>query len=426
MEKVNELAQFESYQQWYRSLARRSRKGEVSEKMRSNYDSVLRQLVKFFHSEIDGDEKANPDTILEWARSVEPEEVSDSLGTFERWLQGEEVEGYRKRNLVRNERYAKPETAAQRAQGSARGFFTHNKLWLPRSSRKMKRRSVTKKNDVNYAIFKVDPDTNMVVQDYTQFRYFLSNLKFRDQTVALALLSTSQDTGDLLNLRIGFVEAQKHRARLLWEGSRIKTGEEFRTFFSKEATRFLRQYIEQEREGAKAEEPIFIRTNGKPLLQRNLSENFNAVAKKMGLLNNGDAQNPFRPKRLRSIFSSACYQAKIDDGAKHIFMGHAGTVSEKYREMPAANLELIYQQVEVFVTVYAEDRSQELVASIAKSEKALDMALDIRMENKRLKKMVEELAEKLGRFSSFIEMLGYDWDPETGEVSYSRDKDQRR
>lgn len=312
---------------------------------------------------------------------------------------------------MRNERYLNQDAASQRAQGSGRGFFTHNRLWLPKTSRKRGGRSVTKKNDVNYAIFTVDPDSNLVVADYTQLRYFLSNLSFRDQTIALSILSTSQDPSDLLGLTIGFVKGQdRPSGRLFWEGTRIKTGEEFRTFFSREATSFLKQYIEQERQGAGYEEPIFIRTSGRkrssirPVKPRNLSENFIAVAEKMGLLN-GEGQNPFRPKRLRSIFSSASYQAKIDDGAKHIFMGHAGTLSEKYREMPDANLELIYAKVEVYITVYAEDKSKELAKSIEKSEKALDLALDLREDNKDLKQKILELEAEVGRLQARVEEM---------------------
>jgi len=389
--------------------------------------------VTFFRSKIGGDAEATPDSILNWAKSVDPEKVIDVLNDFEKWLQGHDVEGYEKRVLVRNERYSKPLTASNKAHGAARGFFTHNRLPLPKGSRKKVGRSDTKKNDVNYAIFVVDPDTNMIVADYTQVRYFLSHLSFRDQTVALCMLSSSQDTSDVLSLNIGFVKGQNRSSgRLFWEGERSKTGEEFRTFFSREATKFLRQYIEQERQGADPEEPIFIRTSGevrdsgKPLLPRNLSENFNAVAKKMGLLN-GHTQSPFRPKRLRSIFSSACYQAKIDDGARHIFMGHSGSVSEKYREMPDANLELIYAQVEVFVTVYAEDRSQELAQSIQKSERALDLALDLREEVKQLREMNAQLAEHMGRLEAFVESLGYEYPKgDEGEVKYDEEKDERR
>jgi integrase len=372
--------------------------------MKSNYDSVIKQLVKFSGSKDEQTEIITPDSLVEWAGNTEPEEILDLLNNFERWLQGQEVEGYSKRVLVRNERFSQPNTASQKAHGIARGFFTHNKVWLPKGRKSNGVVPKTKTNDNNYAIFKYDGDAQKVVQEYTQLRYFLSNLSFRDQTVALCLLSSSQDVGDLLALNIDWVKLQSLKDRLYWTGTRTKTGEIFKTFFSKEATKYIRQYISQERSGAEGTEPIFVRTNGGPLLVRNVSSTFKDVAKKMGI-DNGEAQNPFRPKRLRSIFSTACYEAKIDDGARHIFMGHSGSVSENYRELPVANLEGIYAQVEPFLTVYAEDNSQEIAKSISKSQQALDLALDLREQNKKLQEDMEHLREVVEGLNSYIDML---------------------
>lgn len=396
---------FKTYKQWYSSLTRRSRTGEVSVGMRSNYDSVIRQFLVFLNSKKDVGEIITPDSFIRWAEKVDPEEIIDVLNAFEVWLQGKEVEGYFPRILFRNERFSQPYTANQKAQGIIRGFLTHNKMWLPKGRKINGFVGKTKKNDVNYAVFKYDSDVEKVVQDYTQLRYFLSNLSFRDQTVALCLLSTSQDISNLLDIKIGFVTSQTDRDRLAWEEVRTKTGEVFRTFFSREATKYLRQYIAQEREGSKPNDPIFVRTGDKEsLLPRHVSSTFKVVAQKMNI-DNGDAQNPFRPKRLRSIFSTACYEAKIDDGARHIFMGHSGSVSESYREMPLPNLEAIYAQVEPYLTVYAEDNSQEIAKSISKSQQALDLALDLREQNKKLQEDMEHLREVVEGLNSYIDML---------------------
>ena len=61
-------------------------------------------------------------------------------------------------------------------------------------------------NKLRYAVFILDEHTNRIIQDYSQFRYFLSNLSFRDQVISLCLLSTSQDIGDLLKLKIEFMK----------------------------------------------------------------------------------------------------------------------------------------------------------------------------------------------------------------------------
>ena len=364
----------------------------------------MRQLIMFWRA--GGDHEANPDSILEWAKSVEPREIMTMLKNFSSWLQGKEIEGYEQRPLPNRGKYLNEKSADGKAHGSIRGFFTHNQIWLPKMEKKNGGRAPTKKNDSHYSIFKLDPDNpSLIIKDYTQFRIFLGNLNsFRDQTIALCLLSTSQDSGDLTNLNLGFVRSQEGKERLFWEGERNKTGEEFRVFFSKEATQHLRQYIAQERGGAEDDDPIFMRRANVPLSPKNITDSFHHAASKMGVLN-GNTQNPFRPKRMRSIFSSACYQAKVDDGVRHILMGHIGTVSENYREMPQANLEQLYAKVEPFVSVFDEDKSQELALTRQKSEKALDLALDIREENKRLMAMVEDLAEKLGQLDGLKERI---------------------
>jgi len=422
---------FESYKTWEESLIRQSRKGSVSAQMMSNYRSGLRQLVKFVRLGWNTD--ATPDTIMDWAKSEDPKTVMDLMYNFENWLQGKEVEGYPKRQLAAKRKYPSPLSAAQKAHGMIRGFFTHNDLLLPKSGKKTTGRGVTKKNDRNFAVFTTDPDTNLVVKDYSLIKQFLSHMIYRDQTIALCLISTGQDSGDVLGLNIGFVKSQATKNRLYWEGERDKTSEEFRTFFSQEATEYVRRYIAQERNGAGDDEPIFIRgkwtkaddeesTKSKPMTARNLGLNYFTAAQKMGIIN-GDTQNPLRPKRMRSIFSSACYQAKIDDGLRHVLMGHKGSISESYREMPAANLEQKYALVEPFVTVFTEDHDQELRITKKKSSEALDLALDLRADNKKLqhevsklKNMVGVLAERLGMDEAYFEAMGIDADVISGVI----------
>lgn len=52
----------------------------------------------------------------------------------------------------------------------------------------------------------------------------------------------------------------------------------------------------------------------------------------------------------------------------------------------------------------------------------LDLLEDVRSQ----KKMWGILAERLGRAEAFIEMLGYDLDDMTSQVTYDPEKDKRR
>lgn len=405
------LLEFESVQKWFESLIRKRKGKDISIGMRTNYNSRIRQLVIFMR--VGGDESANPDSILEWARGNDPIKVVDMLNDHSRWLQGEKIKGYKIRSKIDRKgelKYPKmsQSSADQVTHGALRGFFTHNGLLLPGSGRIKNGRSVTKKNDANFAIFRIDPETNMVVSDYSQLRYFLGFLKNRDKIIALSMLNTSQDPVDILGLNIGFVKNQKDKPRLLWEGERTKTGEEFRVFFSESVTKDLKRYVENERGGAENDEPLFVRKqrDGKSIRLKpvNLSENFKSASHKSGFTK-GSGQNPFRPKRMRSIFSSACYQAKIDDGARHIFMGHSGSISENYREMPVANLEQIYIKIEPFLAVYSEDMSGKLGEADKKSQQALDLALDLREENKKLNLELDGMRSEMKTQENLLQMV---------------------
>jgi len=198
------------------------------------------------------------------------------------------------------------------------------------------------------------------VLDRELMKRILTNLKLRDQAIALSLLSTSQDSGDLFSLTAGWARIQKSRDRFYWSGNRQKTKEPFKTFFSKEATKWVRRCIEQERKEAKDDEPIFLDNRGDPMEPNHLSSIFRDIADKMGIENGNGYQNPLRPKRLRHIFRTACSRAGIDEGYMHAFMGHKSDVSGIYLEKPVQVLELEYSRVEPMLTVFGIGQSEEV------------------------------------------------------------------
>ena len=406
------MAGFESYNRWFKSLVLRSKKDEITGPMRLTYNSNLRKFIKFFRA--GGDAEVTPDSIIKWAKTQVQEDEADRVielfNDFSFWLQGKDVEGYDKRTLTGREKFINPGSADNIAHGSVRGFITHNKVPLPRSGKKKTWRPKVKKNDENYAIFKAGKNGKEVA-DYSLLGQFISCLNIHDQTVMLSILATSQDPGDVLSLTVGFVTSQKNNERLYWEGERQKTDEGFRTFFSKEATMKLRRYVAQERKDAGPDDPLFVRTKGRPLTPKNLAENCNAQAKKMGLTNS-KTQHPFRPKRMRSIFRSACSIAGIEKGFINVFMGHKTDVSDAYMEKPKATLELRYMMVESYLTVFGADTSQEIsemkervLEYSGRQDKAFDLMFDIREENKRLVERVENLAERLGSLEALKDRI---------------------
>ena len=124
------LESFKAQQIWYARIADRSRNSEMSAVMRQTYNSNMRQFIMFWKA--GGDPEANPDSILEWAKSVDGRDVVTLLTKFSLWLQGKEIDGYEQRPLPNRGKYLNQKSAEAKAHGSIRGFFRHNQTWLPR------------------------------------------------------------------------------------------------------------------------------------------------------------------------------------------------------------------------------------------------------------------------------------------------------
>lgn len=356
-----------------------------------NYKTSLKQFLEFANSR--EEVSFSIDDLVELAKR-DVKAVQNLIDLFYEWLQGLPVEGYKPRVDKKGKKKTMRESSAnQRAYGYLRGFFVNvgvgfERKWkrkiptIDRSSR------ATKKDEV-YTFYDVDEEAGEIRFNREQMQQFLANLKLRDVSITLALLSSSQDTIDLFKLNVGDMREQKGRNRFFWEGNRVKTGILFRTFFSKEATRLIWKYLEQEREGAGDEEPLFIcdmyeqtKIKGKTVREKvgtkrmtgtNLGYVYRDAARRMGMKWEKGEQNPLRPKRMRHLFRTACDTVKMSELYTNAYMGHKNNQGQDYSEIPRAVLELQYLKVEPFITVYGEvEESLEIKQDIQSLRADLD------------------------------------------------------
>jgi integrase len=244
-----------------------------------------------------------------------------------------------------------------------RGFYSHNDIVFPKRMKIPKKHiSSVSKTDSKTEIYGYDEATSETVFHNGTLKHFFDNLSFRDQTIGLSMISTGADASDILNLKIGFVKDAKGNLstakRFLFHDNRLKDGIEFKTFFSVEATDYIRRYIEQERSNAKNDEYLFVKEDSSKVPTHALSMNFRKAAEKMGYVVD-DISNPFRPKRFRHLFRTACSIANIDEGFVMAFMGHASNISGTYLEKSDGLFLKEYLKVEPYITVYGGiDKSQ--------------------------------------------------------------------
>jgi integrase len=369
-----ELLEFESVKKWMISLE----KSAVSKGKLFTDTARNQRLGRLMEYTQDG--KINPDFLLQEAK-VDIEATGTRLQKY--------FEAKLKVGVEWN--------SSVTALCFLRGFYSHNDIVFPKRMKVPKRKvSTVKKTDGKTAIYDYDEEKNETIFRNGLLQQFFDNLSFRDQTIGVSSLSCGADFADILNLRIGFVKDAKGNLsgakRFFFHGNRLKDGVEFKVFFSAEATEYIRRYVQQERSNALNSEFLFVKEDNGQIPEHALTVNFRTAAKKMGLVIE-DETNPFRPKRFRSLFRTACSVGNVESGFRMAFMGHASDVSASYLEKPDGLFLKEYLKVEPFLTVYGVDKAQ--VAVIAEN---LD---DIRQELKRLSEENASLKDTLNSVGGF-------------------------
>lgn len=371
------------------------------------YRSTLKQFVEqFIHSREEERNVSIEDLVTEAKSDVT--KTQERISNFYKWLQNEKIEGYPLRG-----KQIKSSSAYQKAYGYLLGFFVNldiafQKKWRKKIPKPERRQSL--KKDKVYTFYDVDEKTMTIQFNRERMEQFLTNLKMRDVAITLALLATSQDSGDLFKLNVGDIREQNDKSRIFWEGYRGKSKVLFRTFISKEATKFIRRYLEQERQGAKDDEPLFTfegykqiklpngETERTPIgSQRmtgvNLCSTYRDAAKRTGMKWENGERNPLRPKRMRHLFRTACDTAGVNELYINAFMGHTNSQGQDYSELSKAKLELEYLRVEPFITVYGQiEETLEIKQEIQKLKTQLKTVEDVWF--KRVESVAQDLFEK--------------------------------
>jgi len=402
--KGDELLKFESVQNWLNSL----------DQIAKNQGKTLSKTAKAMRLgrmwEFTNKGELNPDEFL-----VEAKEDIDKAG---------------KRLSKYFEEKAKKVSfnSAITSLCYLRGFYTHNNLTFPKKWGVPKKKvSDVSKRDGKDSFFEYNAKNDEVEFKNSNMQHFIGNLNFRDQTIALCLLSTGADATDILNLKVGFVKDGRgkivDKKRFFWHGNRAKTGQPFKTFFSEETTQFLKRYVEQERAEAKNDEPLFVGQSreykfkkgkrkgekvivNERLTAQSLSSNFRNSAQKMGYAKEKNISSPFRPKRFRHLFRTACAIAQIDNGFTMAFMGHASSVSDSYLEQDASIFEKMYVKIEPFLTVFGINQS--VVNEITKEVSGLKTEVATLSEGG--KAIVDKVQNLEARLKSATEII-YSFEP---------------
>jgi integrase/regulator of replication initiation timing len=403
MKKVGvELLNYQSVKNWFESLD-----ASAQSRGRSGLTQQAKRVRLGRMWEYTEEGKLNPDELLKEAQA----DIDKAGQRLKDYFDAKLKTGTSHNTLVTN-------------IGLLRGFYTHNNLVFPKKWG-VPRRVVSKvsQRDEKTALYDYDGEKGEVVFKNGTLQHFVQNLNFRDQTIALCLLSTGADATDLLNLNMDFVKDAKGRVanvkRFFWHSNRAKTSEEFKTFFSEEATEFLKRYVEQERVDASDDEPLFVKEDNGRLDAHALAMNFRASAEKMGYVKDG-VTNSFRPKRFRHWFRTACGIAHVEEGYTKAMMGHSNDVSAGYLERNKGLFEMEYVKVEPYVTVFGVNKN--VVNEMSQEVEGLkENVVELVTETKMLKAEVQSLKRQLEIAVLYINSLELEAKEQTEKQEAQRD-----
>ena len=360
----SEILKFNTVKKWVRRLKRNNKLNQrLSANSRNKVEYTLQMACTCFD--------INPDEIILQCMKNDRDSNLEMIIDL--------------RNYIQDNTDCSLGSANGYAYGSFRGFMSANDIdthgW--KQPKIIPKVAQTDSRIELYTPDKKDP-TILKFTGRPILQKFFKKMPLRNEFIGMALLSSSQDIGLLTKITINEWKAQKGKERFFWHGIRERTGEEFKTFMSKEATAKGWEYYESERKRVngkypligpleyytkrnsgwvknKTKTPLINHIEGRPINTSTISDEFrrhyeDTFKVKIPL----DEYNPFRPKGFRSIFESAATASRTPIVVTQCNMGHKGEVVKKYLKEGRGYLEGFYAALEPFVTVFPVDSSIDI------------------------------------------------------------------
>lgn len=187
----------------------------------------------------------------------------------------------------------------------------------------------------------------------------------RDKAIILCLFQSGLSISDLCNLNYGDVmeELDERRLPLHIHMYRQKTGEEFKTFFGRDAIKYLRLYLET-RKTLTRTSPLFTMSgsNTKRLTEGAIQARFRRIVKDLSFIKEYELAgfNPCRPHSLRSAFRSRL-TGKMDQDLIEFMMGHSlGGQKKAYINLPIDELRELYSNYEYLLTFEKTSKDEHI------------------------------------------------------------------
>jgi len=235
---------------------------------------------------------------------------------------------------------------------------------------------------------------------------------YRDKAIILCLFQSGLGINELIGLDYGDIqdELEKGIIPIHLRLRRKKTGVEFRTFFGRDAVKYLKLYLAT-RKNLTPESPLFTRWNSdtERATTGAIEMKFREIAKKLSFIKERDLKgyNPCRPHSLRAAFASRL-TGKIDRVLIEFWMGHQiGEEKRAYLNMPTEEMRELYRDAEKYLAIERTSRD-EIIESRSKEAKIPPETLaeieELKATIKGLTRQYNEMERKLNHFMKVADL----------------------
>jgi len=198
-----------------------------------------------------------------------------------------------------------------------------------------------------------------------EVKKFVDSARYlRDKAFLLCQFQSGIGIGDMVKLDYGDVkkELTSGKLPLLLTLDRKKTGVEFKTFFGRDAVKYLKMYLKT-REPLRKSYPLFAKLGSRERVTAGAIEMMaRRLAERMPFIDEEDLEegwNPARPHSLRSAFNSRL-TGKVDRTLIEFWMGHhIGEEKRAYLNLPDEELREQYANHEHLLTIEKTSLDEE-------------------------------------------------------------------
>jgi hypothetical protein len=226
--------EYASVKKWKKGLVYNS----TRQKLSSKTEQALRNYMPLF---LEYSQKS-PDDLIEEALAGK-HVVKERLSDFFNWMQDEKQKSFY--------------TALHSSYRIIRGFYSHNDINTQKIRTPKPDPSEVQFSDDVVPLFDVVEvsENNSLVKKKQLKREFLNDffgcLSQRDRLIAMCLKDSGLDSGDLLGLSLYVIRFQEHNSdRIFIKFTRQKTKEIISTFFTKETSKLVKNYVKLNRKDA--------------------------------------------------------------------------------------------------------------------------------------------------------------------------------